>query len=147
MVATGLLSQRLIHGIQNWTPISLDQNVTTTPGPRVLDEHNRHRWRLLVGRGDEGRHGLICSIAGFQGQSSYWLFQLGYMKWGPSETNYGVITSNGKDAVTLNELDTLRFVPSSDETLNSIQVLMKNLGNSAPLYTAGNITVGSGAVT
>jgi hypothetical protein len=141
VVATGILSQQLIHGIQNWTPISLGQNVTTTPGHEysmsITDTDGGYSWAVVM-------RGVTAdpAIAGFQGQSSYWLFQLGYMKWGPSETNYGVITSNGKDAVTLNELDALRFVPSSDETLNSIQVLMKNLENSAPLYTAGNITVG-----
>jgi hypothetical protein len=141
VLANGTLSQEMIHGTQNWTPISLDQNVTTVPGHQysmsVTEPNDGYSWSVVL-------RGVTSDppSAGFQNQTSYWLFQLGYVRWGPSATNYGVITSNGKDSVTDGELDGLRFVPASNETVSSVEVLMKNLETTATEYTQGNLTVG-----
>ncbi len=141
VVATGLLSQQLIHGVQNWTPIVLDRNVRTIKGhtyTMTLSEPNGgYSWSVVL-------RGLTVDPkeAGFQNQTDYWLFKLGYARWSATSTNYGVITSNGIDAVGPHRLDALRFVPSSDERVNSIQVLMKNLADRAPMYTNGNFTAG-----
>jgi hypothetical protein len=139
LVAEGTLSQQLIHGIQNWTPISLDQVVTTIQGNEysmtITEPNGGYSWAVVM-------RGLYADPAsgGFQNQTSYWLFQLGSMDWAASSTNYGVITAG--DPVTESQMLALEVIPSMNEKLNSVQLLMKNLGDTTANYTQGNLTVG-----
>jgi hypothetical protein len=139
--ATGVLSQALTHGLQNWTPIQLDKVVDTVQGDNysisITEPQNGYSWRVVV-------RGVTTdpATAGFQGQSSSWLFRLDLMTWGLPHFSYSVITSNGADAVRSGHPDAIQFLPSQNETLEYTSLLMRNAGTTNSTYSAGSLTLG-----
>ncbi len=137
-LATGVLSQNLIRGLQNWTPISLNRSVTTIPGHTYLltISEPAYSWRVVM-------RGVFTSppAAGFQNQSRYWLFELGNIVWGQGRYDFTGLTPDGNDAVTSDYMDAVRVIPSSNESFTSVRILMASntrLGN----YTSGTLSVG-----
>ena len=139
--ATGVLSQALTHGLQNWTPIQLDKVVNTVPGDNysisITEPQNGYSWSVVV-------RGVTTdpAKAGFQGQASYWLFRLDLMTWSQPHFSYSVITSNGADDVRSGHLDAIQFMPSQNETLEYTSLLMRNAGTANSTYSTGSLTLG-----
>jgi hypothetical protein len=140
VLGQGILSQSLTRGLQNWVPFSLDQNITTIVGHvykiSVFEPNNGYSWRVIL-------RGLSVSpsTAGFQNQSQFLLFRLASVKWSQSYEDFGGMTSNGRDAVTNGYLDAVRFSPLTNETLQSIAILMKNLQPTGSYYSNGDLTI------
>ncbi|MGH9920145.1 MAG: hypothetical protein ACRD6W_14930, partial [Nitrososphaerales archaeon] len=139
--ATGVLSQAITHGLQNWTPVQLDKVVNTVPGDNysmsIVEPQGGYSWRVVL-------RGVATNppSAGFQGQASYWLFRLDLMDWGTAHFGYSVITSNGADNVRSGHLDAIQFLPSQNETLEHTSLLMKNDGTDNATYSSGSLTLG-----
>jgi hypothetical protein len=139
-LATGVLSQSLIHGLQNWTPIGLNTSVTTIPGHTyrlTMNEPNGgYSWRVAM-------RGLLTnpSIAGFQNQSRYWLFELGNIVWTEGRYDFTELGNNGVAAVTSDVMDAVRIVPSANESFTSVRILMASDTQSGN-YTSGTFNVG-----
>jgi hypothetical protein len=139
VLATGVLSQALVHGIENWVPISLNTTITTVPGHSYLifisEPNNGYSWSTVL-------RGVTTdpSSAGFQGQSSYLLFELADVNLGQGYFDFGGIGSNGVDAVRTGYMNAVRFMTSSNESLESVQVLMTNNARSGN-YTSGTFTI------
>lgn len=139
-LATGVLSQNLIQGLQNWTPIELNGSVTTIPGHTYLlaisEPNAGYSWRVVM-------RGLFTNppAAGFQNQSRYWLFELGNIVWGQGRYDFGGLTTNGNDAVTSGYMDAVRVTPSSNESFTSVRILMASNTQSGN-YTSGTFSVG-----
>ncbi|MDA4122809.1 MAG: hypothetical protein OK456_06485 [Thaumarchaeota archaeon] len=139
--ATGVLSQAATHGLQNWTPVQLDKVVNTVPGDNysisITEPQSGYSWSVVV-------RGVTTdpASAGFQGQSSYWLFRLDLMDWGAAHFSYSVITSNGADAVRSGHPDAIQFLPSQNETLEYTSLLMRNAGTENATYSSGSLTLG-----
>ena len=138
-LASGILSQQAGHGLEGWVPISLNAVVTTTPGDtyslEITEPNNGYSWMVAL-------RGVTTDppSAGFQGQGSFWLFQLGFLSWPQGNLDWGDVTTNGVDALTTGYLDAVRIRPSTNETLNSMSILMGNnfrKGN----YTSGQMSV------
>ncbi len=51
------------------------------------------------------------------------------------------MTSNGNDAVTTGYMDAVRFSPSANETLKSVQILMDQRQGTNQNYTSGTFSV------
>ena len=146
-LATGLLSQNLIQGIENWTPISLNGSVTTIPSHTYLltiTEPNSlayeypgagYSWRVVM-------RGLLTNppAAGFQNQPRYWLFELGNTMWGQGRYDFGGLTTTGNDAVTSDYMNAVRVIPSSNESFTSVRILMASNTQSGN-YTSGTFSV------
>jgi hypothetical protein len=141
VMATGVLSQALTHGTQNWTPIQLDKIVTTVPGDNysisITEPLDGYSWSVVV-------RGVTTDppTAGFQGQASYWLFRLDLMTWSQAHLSYSVITSNGADSVRSGHPDAIQFLPSQNETIQHVSLLMRNAGTANLTYSAGTLTLG-----
>jgi hypothetical protein len=139
-LATGVLSQSLIQGLQNWTPINLNGSVTTIPGHTYLltvsEPKAGYSWRIVM-------RGLFTDppTSGFQNQSRYWLFELGNIVWGQGQYGFSGLTTNGDDAVTSGYVNALRVIPSANESFTSVQILMMNNIQSAN-YTSGAFSAG-----
>lgn len=140
LIASGILSQSLSHGIQEWTPVILDNTVTTVKGDSydlVLTEPNGgYSWRVVL-------RGLETNpvSAGFQNQSQYWLFKLGLSNWGQSYLDFTSMQNTGPDSVTNRTMAALGFKPSANETLESLRLLFNNPAANGTNYTAGNLEV------
>lgn len=136
-LATGVLSQNLIRGIQDWTPINLNASVTTIPGHTYLLTISEpgYSWSVVM-------RGLFTNppAAGFQNQSSYWLFELGNIVWGQGRYDFSYLTPNGNDAVTSDYMDAVRVTPSSNESFTSVRILMASNTQSGN-YTSGTFSV------
>lgn len=139
-LATGVLSQNLIQGLQNWTPISLSGSVTTIPGHTYLltisEPNFGYSWMVAM-------RGLFTSppAAGFQNQSRYWLFELGNIAWGQGRYDFGGLTWTGSDAVSSSYMNAVRVTPSSNESFTSVRILMVSNTQSGN-YTSGTFIVG-----
>ncbi|MDA4123004.1 MAG: hypothetical protein OK456_07490 [Thaumarchaeota archaeon] len=139
VVATGILSQQSAQGLEGWVPISLDTTATAIPGHtyviQISEPNSGYSWLVAL-------RGLSTDppSAGFQGQASYWLFQLGELNWVQGHLGFIDMTTTGVDAVTSGYLDAVRFMPSSNETLNSVSVLMAS-SSQAGNYTSGAFSV------
>jgi len=139
ILASGILSQELIHGVEGWTPIALNKTVTTIPG---------HVYGLLI-REPGGGYSWAVALrgvytnppsAGFQGQGAYWLFHLAFLELGQGILDWEDETTSGSDAVTAGYMNAIRIVPSSNSTLESVTILMANnfqTGN----YSSGGMSV------
>ena len=137
VVATGVLSQILVQGLQNWVPIALNATVTTVKG----QEYSLSVDDPSVSWGPVMRYIVTDpSQAGFQNQSQTLLFQLANLDWSQSQLGFGGFTSNGFDAVTSGYIDAVRFTPSANETLKSVQVLMDDPEGGDGNYTSGTIS-------
>jgi hypothetical protein len=140
VVAQGVLSQAVTHGLQNWTPIQLNQTVSAVSGHNytlsVTEPAGGYSWGVVL-------RGLTVSPAkaGFEGQRTFWLFRLGLISWSQSHFDYDVITSNGADSVRAGYEDAIRLTPTSKETLQSVQILMYNAQGGGN-YSSGSLTVG-----
>jgi len=138
-LATGILSQQLVHGLEGWVPISLNATITTIPGHvyvmSITEPNGGYSWTVVV-RGES----TDPSSAGFQGQSSYWLFQLANLNWVQGHLDFIDMTTNGMDAVTSGYMDAVRFMPSSNEILESVSILMASNSQSGN-YTSGTLSV------
>lgn len=137
-IASGVLSQGLTHGVQGWTPIALNNTVVTIAGHQYgiqLTEPDLS-WEYVLG-------GLSVDppSCGFQGQSQSWLFQLAGVNFPQEHLDYSVMTSNGMDGVRSGYEDALRFLPSQNETLATVQILMDDLSGSNASYSQGNLVV------
>lgn len=139
LIATGLLSQNLIHGILISTPVSLTETVNATKGLTYMIEvvsDSIISWSTVF-RGLE----VNPATSGFQNQSQFMLFQLGLINWASQLFGYSQITANGRDSVSNNTIDAVRFSPSSNESLVSVQILMRNDGTTLGNYTSGQMSV------
>lgn len=139
ILATGILSQQSVHGLEGWVPISLNATVRANPGHVYLmsisEPNAGYSWRVVL-RGVS----TDPSFAGFQGQGSYWLFQLANLNWVQSHLDFIDMTTNGMDAVKTGYMDAVRFMPSSNETLKSVSILMASNTQSRN-YTSGTLSV------
>jgi len=141
VVGEGILSQVLLHGIQNWSPVILNDTVTVIPGHTykisvVEPPQSEDSWATVL-------RGVFTDPAssGFQNQSSYLLFRLELLNLTYGQLTNDRITSNGMDAVTRGYLDAVRFIPSYNETMTSFSILMKNLLATSENYSGeGNLT-------
>lgn len=139
VLATGILSQQLGHGLEGWVPISLNETVTTTPGRvytiSLTEPEGGYSWTVAL-------RGVSTDppFAGFQGQASSWLFRIGYLNWIQGHLDFIDLTTNGADAVTSNNMDAVRFMPSSNETLKSVSILLASNSKSGN-YTTGSLAV------
>lgn len=138
-LAAGLLSQALNQGLENWVPIALNNTVTTVTG---------HEYSLTVNDPSNAWVPIMRYVAtsppqaGFQGQSQTLLFELGNLNWTQGFKGLGGITSNGRDAVATDKIDAVRFSPSSNETLSSLEILMYTTSAvTSTNYTSGTMTV------
>jgi len=140
VVATGILSQALTHGLQNWTPVQLDQTVNAVSGHNytlsISEPAGGYSWSVVL-------RGLTVSPAGagFQGQENFWLFRLGLVSWSQSNFNYDVITSNGADSVRAGYEDAIRLAPTTNEALQSFQLLMYS-SQGGGNYSSGSLNIG-----
>ncbi len=138
MLATGVLSQTLVGGLENWVPIALNGTVTTVPG---------HKYLLTVSDPSVTWITVMRYIntnpaqAGFQDQNDTLLFQLANVDWSQGVRNWGGMTSTGNDAVTTGYMNAVRFSPSANETLKSAQILMYSTQGAAQNYTSGVLSV------
>jgi hypothetical protein len=143
-VATGLLSQALTHGLQNWIPIPLNQEVVTQKGHKyvmtITEPKSGFSWIVAL-------RGLTASPpeAGFQGQSQYWLFRLALVNWGDSHLDFTADVSNGFDAVSPGHPDAISFAvansSSGQQTLSQVSVFMARTNPSNITYpVAVNMT-------
>jgi hypothetical protein len=138
VVATGSLSQTLVQGLENWVPITLNGTVTTVPG---------HKYLLTVNDPSDTWYPIMRMLttdppqAGFQNQSQTLLFQLANLAWGQGSRNWGGMTSTGNDAVTTGYMDAVRFSPSINETVKSVQILMDTSQGTIRNYTSGTVSV------
>lgn len=139
VLATGLLSQALDQGLENWVPIALNNTVTTSDNHEYMlsIQDPSHTWVPIM------RYVVTDpSQAGFQDQSRTLLFELGNLVWTQGFKGLGRLTSNGNDAVKTGKMDAVRFSPGSNETLQSLQVLMHTtLAATSANYTSGSISV------
>ena len=138
-LATGILSQQLVHGLEGWVPISLNATITTIPGHvylmSVSEPNDGYSWRVVL-RGVS----TDPSSAGFQGQGSSWIFQVANLNWVQGNLDFMDMTTNGADAVTSGYLDAIRFMPSTNETLKAVSILMASNTQSGN-YTSGELSV------
>lgn len=127
LVASGILSQQLVHGLQNWVPVALDQVVTTIPGNNyqlsISEPNSGYSWQTVL-------RGVTADppVAGFQGQSQSWLFRLAMLDYSQGYQDFTAITTTGVDSVTVGHPDAMQFtVPlsSGSNTLSNISVLME----------------------
>lgn len=134
-VDSGILSQSLTHGIQNWLPISLNSTLTTIQGHEYLikiEEPNAgYSWRVIL-------RGLYVSPAeaGFQNQSQFMLFRLGLMNFTISHVDFGGVTVG--DAISDGDLVAVRFEPSMNEMINSFSILMKKTTQTGTYYNSSS---------
>jgi hypothetical protein len=138
VVATGLLSQALVGGLENWVPIALNTSVTTVPGHEYLLTMSDPSvtWTTVM------RYVTTSPAqAGFQNQSQTLLFQLADVDWIQGLRDWGGMTSTGNDAVTNGYMDAVRFSPSANETLKSVQILMTSSQGTNQNYSSGAISV------
>lgn len=138
-LATGVLSQQLVHGLEGWVPITLDAAIKTIPGHvylmSVSEPNNGYSWRVVL-------RGVSTDppSAGFQGQSSSWIFQVANLNGVQGNLDFMDMTTNGADAVTSGYLDAVRFMPSSNETLKAVSILMASNAQSGN-HTSGELFV------
>jgi hypothetical protein len=134
VVADGILSQKETHGLQNWTPVLLNTTVHALKGHlysiEVADPGSTYSWRVVL-RGEY----TDPQILGFQGQSSYLLFMLANIKLVSKFFDFTGVRSNGMDAVSSSYMDAVRFLPSSKENLNEVDIMMS--GNGIGNYSSG----------
>ncbi|MGI0084580.1 MAG: hypothetical protein ACREBQ_05815, partial [Nitrososphaerales archaeon] len=139
VLAQGNLSQALIHGLENWVPVSLGNSVTTISGHtyliQITEETGDNSWRGVV-------QALTSNppMAGFQNQSQYWLLRLGFMNFQQVHFDYTAF-STGSNSVKINQTLAFRFYPSTSETLQSVKLLMKSTTTSRAFYSSGTLTV------
>jgi len=139
VLATGILSQQLTHGVEGWTPISLNATVATEPGHvyglLMSEPKGGYSWRVAL-------RGVSTDppSAGFQGQGFYWLFQLADLGWVQGHLDFHDMTTTGADAITSGYLNAVRFMPSSNQTLKSISILMAS-NTQQGNYTSGQLTL------
>jgi len=142
IVGEGILSQALLQGVQNWSPVLLNKTVSAIQGHmyeiRVVEPpQSQDSWATVL-------RGVFTnpSSSGFQNQSSYLLFRLELLSFSGGLLTSDRITSNGRDAVRNGFLDAVRIIPSSNETMESFSILMKNLFSNGENYTGqGTFTV------
>ena len=137
-VATGLLSQTVTQGLENWIPIPLNSNVTTVPGHKYLltVSDPSVTWTTVM------RYEIVNPPqAGFQNQTQTLLFQLANVDWTQGLRNWGGMTSTGNDAVTTGGMNAVRFSPSTNETLKSVQILMYSTSAASRNYSSGTFSV------
>ncbi|MDA4117645.1 MAG: hypothetical protein OK455_04800, partial [Thaumarchaeota archaeon] len=112
VVAGGVLSQALTHGLQNWTPVQLNQTVNAVSGHNytlsVTEPNGGYSWSVVL-RGQS----VSPARAGFQGQGTFWLFRLGLVSWSQPHFDYDVITSNGADSVRAGYENAIRLTPNT----------------------------------
>lgn len=101
----------------------------------MTEPNGGYSWRVVL-RGET----TDPSSAGFQGQSAYWDFQLANLNWVQGHLDFIDMTTNGADAVTSGYMDAVRFIPSSNETLKSVSILMASNSLSGN-YTSGTLSV------
>ncbi len=138
-LATGIFSQQLLHGTETWVPINLNATITTIPGHvylmSVSEPNGGYSWRVVL-------RGMSTdpSSAGFQGQGSSWLFQVANLNWVQGNLDFMDMTTNGADAVTSGHLDAVRIMPSSNETMTAVSILMASNTQSGN-YTSGELSI------
>lgn len=138
IIATGVLSQSLNRGLQNWIPISLNTAITTVPGHtysiEVFEPNGGYSWHVV-------QRGLTVNptSAGFQNQSQFWLFRLAYANWQLGHLDITSMTVNGVDAVKSGYSDAIRISApgGASATLNEISVLMANSNPTVQFYQSG----------
>ncbi|MEM3638088.1 MAG: hypothetical protein QXE12_05345 [Conexivisphaerales archaeon] len=138
-LAAGTLSQSLVHGLEKWVPIQLNTKVFAQAGhiyELQLVEPQDAYWYVVL-RGLE----TSPNIAGFEGQSEYWLFKLAMFNVSSSHVDFEEITSNGMDAIRNGYLDAVRIIPGYNETLYALSILMKNLQPNGQTYNGSDMTV------
>ncbi len=138
VVATGLLSQALVGGLENWVPIALNTNVTTVPGHEYLLTMTDPSvtWTTVM------RYITTSPAqAGFQNQSQTLLFQLANVDLTQGLREWGGMTTTGNDAVTNGYMDAVRFSPSTNETMKSVQILMASNQGTNQNYSSGTLSV------
>jgi hypothetical protein len=138
IVATGLLSQTLTQGLENWVPIALNATVTTVPGQNYLIKVDDPSvtWTTVM------RYTITDPPqAGFQNQTNTLLFELAYVAWSQGLENWGGVGSNGGSAIKTGFMDAVRFSPSDNETVKSVQILMDSSQGVAQNYTSGTVSV------
>lgn len=133
VVDSGVLSQSLTHGLQNWTPVALNQTMVALRGHSymlVMSEPNGgYSWVNVL-------RGLSVSPAagGFQGQTQFWLFRLAMVNWGAGHFDFTSDGPNGRDQVSPGHPDAISFtVPASQggqTGLTGLSVFMMNPGSS-----------------
>ncbi|HEV2225619.1 MAG TPA: hypothetical protein VGR56_02295, partial [Nitrososphaerales archaeon] len=136
-IASGVLSQSLNRGLQNWIPITLDHVLVAQKGHNyvmtITEPRHGISWIVVL-------RGLVASPSegGFQGQSEFWLFRLALVNWGESHTDFTSDVSNGIDAVTLGHPDAISFsVPGSSgghAILSGLSVFMHESNPSGRFY-------------
>lgn len=142
IVGEGILSQALLRGVQNWSPVFLNTTVNAIQGHTyeisvVEPPQSQDSWATVL-------RGVFTNPAssGFQNQSSYLLFRLELLGFSGGLLTSDRISSNGRDAVRNGLLDAVRIIPSSNETMESFSILMKNLFSTGENYTGqGTFTV------
>jgi hypothetical protein len=138
VVATGLLSQALDQGLEGWVPISLNDTVTTVPGDEysISVAGDAITWTTVM------RYVVTDPAqAGFQNQTGTLLFQLANLDWSQGVRNWGEITLNGGSAVTSGFMDAVRFTPSANETMKSVQILMYSSQGVTQHYSSGTFSI------
>jgi hypothetical protein len=139
IVATGLLSQTLSQGLENWVPIALNGTVTTVPGQNYLItvDDPSVTWTTVM------RYIITDPPqSGFQNQTNALLFELANVAWSQGLENWGGMTSTGSDGVTTGYMNAVRFSPSTNETLKSVQIYMYTTqGTGQNFYTSGTLSV------
>ena len=140
VLATGVLSQALSHGLTGWVPVTLNSTVTTVPGDNyqitLREPDGDYSWAVAL-------RGISTdpASAGFQGQGSSWLFQIGYVNWVQGHLDFMQESTNGRDSVTAKTMDAIRFTPSYNETFQSFALLMANSGETGN-YSNGYFDIG-----
>ena len=137
-LASGVLSQDLTYGVQGWTPITLNNTVVTLAGHQYGIQLTEPNLSWVYALGDLS---VNPPSDGFQGQSQSWLFQLADVNFSQEHLDHGMITSNGMDGVRSGYEDALRLLPSLNETLTTVQILMDDLSLSNSSYSQGNLIV------
>ena len=136
-VASGLLSQESIHGVVGWVPVQLNASVTAAAGAQYeIQLSSAKSWLNSL-------EGLTVepTSAGFQGQGSFWLFQLAELYFPQSHLDYETLSPAGTGDLVQGTEVALRFSPQTNETLERVDVLMSNPETSNSTYTQGDLAI------
>lgn len=139
IVSQGTLSQNSIHGLEGWVPVSLGNIVTTSKA-------SAYQIQISHQPGDNSWNRVVESVftnpsgQGFQNQGQYWLFQIGLLGFSKTHFDYSAINA-GPNEVKQNESLAFRFTPSTTETLQSVELLMKSNAQGISYYNSGALTV------
>ena len=102
VVASGILSQQLTRGQQNWIPIGLSTTVTTIPGDlyvmSIHEPNSGDSWQTVL-RGTE----VNPAQNGFQNQNESWLFRLALENFTQGYWDFTSITTTGADSITVGQ--------------------------------------------